>query len=221
MKKLLSFLLIIVLTLSLTTSTFAVSNNSGTVKAVPEAIKVVDITYDEYIKIIADEKGISIDEAKKLDMEQNQKNEKKLAKNFPNLKSVNSLDSGSYSYQTIEQIFTYPYNSSFKAAITATIKIYTYGSFRQINYVQGISSRRVAGLYEYSWVQSYVWQDPGNEQMPCTSVNLGAVGYFEVTVSKSLGLSGGLPGFSISGELSNDVIYQSNTLSMQTTYSVY
>lgn len=225
MRKIITILLAITLILGMSLSVYASEDtNTGT----QISGETTNITYDQYLKVIANEKGISIKEAKKIDQQENVVIEKKLAKKIAQLRiegffAINSLatTSGTYSYVSIQRNTTYPGNRSFSAGITATLKIYTYGSFRQICSVQGLSSRRVSGSYNCTWIQQYSWQDPLNNQMPCASVILGAMGYFECSTTVTGGISGGLTGFQVSATVGNTTYYQSHSLDMQTTYSVY
>lgn len=181
----------------------------------PDGAKLTPISRDEYISILAKEKNISIQQAYEI--------ETRSSKSYLGTSALLSTTASPYYYYNYSKVFTYSKNSHFKAELVATLKVYSSGSFRQINDVMAISSRRYAGLYDYTWSQLTAWSDPqpGSSKFPTTSITLGASGYFEVSTSYSIDLSTDLPGFSVGGSSGGQHIYQSNTMFMSSSYSVY
>lgn len=173
----------------------------------PDGAVLTPITQEEYISRLAAEKNISFQKAYSMELKDSE---------------YQILSGTTYYYDYVKR-FTYSRNSSFKADLEATIKIYTDGSFRQIDDVLDVASRRAAGVYDNDWIETSAYSDPdqGSDEFPVTSVTLGAKGYFEVRTTFELNVSVDLPGFSAGGGSGGEFIYQSETMSMRSTYSVY
>jgi len=188
-------------------------------------ITTIDITYDQYIKSLAESLNVSVEDAVKIDIKQNELYERELQKRHPelfgnmklinnNLMSYSGTTSGSYTYKTISKTQTYYRNGNFSASVNANLKIYTNGSFGEIVQVMGsVYSNRVSGLYSYQWIQLNSWHDPSGGSYPTTAVTINATGYFTVQVQSGVQI----PGFSISG---TDT-WQSDNMSINYTYSLY
>lgn len=225
MKKILSLLLVIVLTLGMSSGVFADESQVQLVE------KTTYLTYEQYTELLATEKGITLEEAIALDKSENEAYEKELVKRFPKLKnkkinsnnsiSPNGITADGYYYVNQEWGFVYPGNTSFQGALTASFKNYSYGSFREIVTVLGKSTRRTAGLYSATWVPNYIWQYPENTGMPAASVELGGSGYFQIVTTISGGISGGVPGFEITASSESETIYQSQSVFVEVVYSLY
>lgn len=176
----------------------------------PDGAILTPITQEEYLSRLAAEKNISLKEAYNMEA------------TSLRVQSLFAPSSTTYYYDYVKT-FSYSKNTTFKADLQATIKIYNSGSFRQIDDVITVSSRRRSGIYDYEWIETDAYSDPdrGSSEFPVISVTLGAKGYFEVRTSFSLDLSVDLPGFSAGGSSGGEFIYQSDTLSMRSTYRVY
>lgn len=221
MKKITSILLILVLTFSFAISVFAEDVQN-------QDIKVTRITYDQYIKNLAEDKGITVEEAKKIDLQENKDFEAKLHKqNKTGVKPSTSADgilasttsSDGYYYVDVSGQVTYNANANFKMEIDATVKCYSTGYYRHIVSVAGQSSRIVSGLNQASWVQSYAFNDPTT--FPCTTITFYSVGYFTTTTTTSTGVSGGIPGFEVSGSVGSSWTYTSPSIRAAVSYTCY
>ncbi|MBU5677244.1 hypothetical protein KQI88_12550 [Alkaliphilus sp. MSJ-5] len=173
----------------------------------PDGAVLTPISEEEYMTRLAKDKNISLKEAYEMEL-----------KNLSSLRSSGNTFRYNYS-----KTFTYSRNSSFKADLEATLSIYTGGSFRQINEVLGVGTRRRSGLYDFDFIETYSYSDPlqGSSKFPVGTVHLGANGYFEVVVSGSVGGSIEVPGFTFEASVGQDAIWLSRTMSMDGSYSVY
>ncbi|AFK85131.1 MULTISPECIES: hypothetical protein [Thermoanaerobacterium] len=155
----------------------------------PDGSVLTPISKEEYISKLAKEKNISLQEAYKIES--------------------NTIAAGSIYYYNYTKTFSYPKNSGFKAELVATLKLYSQGSFRQIEDVVAIGSKGVSGTHTFRWIQISAYSDPqmGSSKFPTTSVTLGANGYFEVLSQDSINTSVELPGFSFSYSTGNEYIY--------------
>lgn len=176
----------------------------GEIVTLPDGAVLTPISKEEYLSRLADEKNISLEEASRLE-------------------SLNVNNSRQLYYYDYSKTFSHPKNPNFSAILQATLKMWGSGMYRQIEDVMAISSKRNSGLYTYRWIQTDAYSDPreGSASFPTTSVTLGAKGYFEVTTTSSLDISGDLPGFSLSSSAGWEYVYESETLSMRSTYSLY
>ncbi len=119
-------------------------------------------------------------------------------------------------YYNYEKTFVYPDNTNFSCAINATIvTVSDYGTTRYIDRVDMLSTRRVAGMYSYEWIQQSV---SANISADKKSVRLAAAGHFSVTVTTSSGAGFEIGGFTYSGTVGTMKLYLSNTMYPTTTY---
>lgn len=169
---------------------------------------LTEISFDEYVSRLAKARSISLQEAYEIES-----------------RDISLMSRGEYKYYDYSRVFEYKYNKNFEGEVNATIKVYISSdtSFRQIEDVFGISSKRKSGLYVYTWTETSAWSDPreGSSQFPTLSVTIGVDGYFEVTITGSVGGSVDLPGFSVSGEYSWGNTYISRNVPVRATYRVY
>lgn len=117
-------------------------------------------------------------------------------------------------YVSVEQVFSYQQNTRFKACLEAELRIVQDTSTSYfIDRVMGLSSRRHAGMYNYSWHQTASDYDfaPGKK-----SVYMWVKGYFEVRTTTNVGISG----FYLNASVGDDYIYLSSTVKGTRTYSV-
>lgn len=194
----------------------------------PDGAILTPISKDEYVSTLAKEKNISIQEAYEMEKRDSErilasKMEKRDSKSLLESASTLALQSSIIYYYYTKNV-TYSGNQSYSATLQATLKLYNSGSFRDIEDVLAVSSRRNTGLYTYTWNQTSAYSDPGmgSSDFPTTSVSLFADGYFEIVTSVNLEASGEVvPGFSLGGSIGGNYIYDSETMYMEGYYSLY
>lgn len=237
-KKIVVFLVLMLVFSSI--SVYADDNSAEEVVFIEE---LPEISYKEYIRNIADINHITEAEAIRIDRLELDNYKNYLAdsiedgsifeilklqgiedeyKNMSKAELKDKLLSGSTFYYTISGTRTYSKNSDFSASVNAVVSMYSEGSFRQINSLQGsVFSRRESGIYRYDWIELNTWDDPKGGRYPTIELTIGAEGYFEVRTNVSGGASLDIPGFSISGSIGQDDIYQSELMSIRKTYVLY
>lgn len=228
MKKTLLILLMLIMVLTTSFTAYADTGNE-------QNIIETEITYEQYIEALAQKHNITIDEAIERDNKENEKYEAKLKKRFPELfsnssdeqntllrASATTASTGTYSYVDISHTQVYDENPNYSASVEASFKIYNYGSFREIVNIMGsVGSRRISGLYNYTWEGTNHWDDPAGGQYPTTSVVISAKGYFQVQVDSSVSVGFSLPGFDLGGSVGGTDTYLSETMSIYYTYRLY
>lgn len=134
--------------------------------------RLIRISYDEYLKTMAENRCITYDEAKDIDK----------------LKGHLS-DGGEFSYYKYEKVFGLDGTLAckYQAQLEATIKLYRNDSFAQIENVSSINTSLVSAPLNCEWVQRSVDCYPGIdcEEYPIEEVLLAGEGYFK-TEHKSL-----------------------------------
>lgn len=185
-------------------------------------IKETPTTREAYLLTLAKERGLSMWGAEQYDRQQSEKAQAQMIAAHPEVAQTQGLSvvAPEDSYMTIENTQKYSQNTNFSAKVMATLKIYSYGSFRQINDVTGVGSARVSGMYNYTWNQNYAWTSPTSSQLqasPATAIDIGATGYFSIVTS--VGVSVG--GFGVSGSTGTDVTQTSDTMNLTYHYSLY
>ena len=227
MKKILSLLL--VLTMTMTMSAFAFADGNDLTEEVIEKT----ITYDEYIQSLANDLGVSIEEAKKIDKEETEKYKKELRKRHPELfeevvnaqevvsaEAIVSTLSDDIIYKTISK--SKKYNSSFSAFVAANLKIYSSGSFREIIQILGKTySQRESGWGDYEWNQLNAWDDPDGGEYSTLSVTIGATGTFKTEIDISVSVGSELEGFNIGVSGGTTSTYISEPMQIIYTYNLY
>lgn len=173
----------------------------GKTVILPDGSVLTPISQEQYVQELAREKSITLEEAYKLDQ------------------SMEQRAGNTYRYH-YSKTFKYSKNTNFKSDLEATIKCWTDGRYTQINEVLSVSSRASEGLYDYDWIETAAFAD-SNQGYPCGLVTLCAKGYFDVRVSNSVGVDFDIPGFSMSGSSSSNLIYRSSTMIMEGTYKTY
>lgn len=205
MKKLICLMLSVVLIFSMSAPAFAKEVHD-------ETVVCKEITFEEAVKQTMNYDGISYEEAKEKLLAEEERILTQLG--VPNVKTRNGVArSNIIQYYDYEKVVTYNQNSNFQSAIGATIRTFLDdGSTRYIDDVMNAYTRRVAGLYNYTWIQlGNVWYTIASNKR---SVEIGGSGYFEVTVDTSSSVE--LPGFS--GSVGTSRTYLSNTMSLSGTY---
>lgn len=171
----------------------------------PDGAVLTQISFDEYVSILSEEKGISLQDAYKLESREGIR-----------------LLAGETIYYKYSKVVEYYENRSYSAKLLATIKIYTSGSFREIRGISGVGSRPNSGTHDYDWIEVYSWTDPYDSlDFPTTQVTIGATGYFEVRVSTTVGVGMDIPGFSAGVDYGGETIFTSNDVNLEGTYRVY
>lgn len=173
----------------------------------PDGAVLTPISRDDYASSLARELNISFQEATEME-------------------STNLMRAATIYYYSYSKTYTYSSNKSFKADVQATIKISNSGSFRQIEDVISVSTRRTAGSGTHGarWIELDAYSDPdrGSSKFPSRTVVLGGSGYFEIVSTTSIDLSVDLKGFfSIGFSDTGGYIYESDTLDMLHTFDVY
>ncbi|MFA9397447.1 MAG: hypothetical protein ACERKV_04170 [Clostridiaceae bacterium] len=185
--------------------------NLGEKIILPDGAILTPISKDEYVSKLANEKNISIWEANEM-------------QSRTTLLSLNYLmTSGTIYYYDYAKTFTYTGNSNFKADLEATLKIWSSGSFRSIENVLTIGSRRTSGIYNNDWIETAKFSDPqpNSSSFPVASVTLGANGYFQIKSTYNYSITGGIPGFSASSSVGGEYIFKSSTMNMRGYMSLY
>lgn len=122
-------------------------------------------------------------------------------------------------YYTYQKEFSYDRNKSFKGQMTARIVVLNdYGVHKVIQRVDSITTKRVAGLYYYDWIeQSTTSEIAANYK----SVRIEIVGYFKVEVDTALEGSVDILGFvNVGGSVGGTLTYESEVVIKHWTYSV-
>lgn len=189
-----------------------------------------DISHEEYLRIRAEDEGISIQEADKLDKLENEAFMKAYARKNPIkhfLSSIGLSSQGTVNEIRLTELFTYPGNSNFKAQQSIVIKVYGNGSYKQINGVWGHRSRRVAGLYQSNWIESSknvlpLTIDNNEISFPCYKIKFRTIGYFETKVDTSVsGSVDVIPGFlSVGAQVGSTLTFLSQDMYMESEYSL-
>ncbi|MBR0596822.1 hypothetical protein [Sinanaerobacter chloroacetimidivorans] len=205
-KNIFCILLIICLMLSMSVVSFA-DTNAETM--IPGPQQTVQITYDEYIALMAAANDLTLQEAKALDARDSQVKLAKINKLDPN-----TVTAASTQYYKASKTFTYSGNSNFKAKSEATIKLVGAGSMYSISDVTAVWTMGSNGVYTWEWHESSAWKSG----MTASKVDLGGSGYFTITYNVSAGGGISVPGFSVSGSVGTTITYTSNSMQMSWTW---
>lgn len=216
MKKIITLVIVICVLFSMSAVTFADTKSN-----------LIEIGYEEYIKLLADNEGITIQEAIAFDNNENKIYESSLAsrtnsKNATNGEELFSISSGCYTYYYPIYEKTHPDRDDLSASVTATFKVYTEGSFREIVSSLGNASTRIedSGDGTVSWIQTNAWIDPSGGGYPTLSANYGGSGYFEKVTTVQL-TGGAAIGWTLTVTIGENYYYRTSTMNLVGTYSVY
>ena len=137
--------------------------------------RLIRISYDDYLKTIAENQCITYDEAKNIDK----------------LKEALS-DEGEFSYYKYIKVFGLDgtLESKYKAQLEATIKLYSNNSSSQIENVSSIKTSLVSAPSNCEWVQTSGDCYPGidSEEYPTEEVSLAGDGYFKIEYISLFGI---------------------------------
>lgn len=233
MNKILKSTMIAVLILVISIPIYAQNNNTSNNSSNNSNFIVTDISKDEYLKIRAEEEGITIEEAAKLDKAENEAILKRNAKKYPAQNFLEKLgltsNKGIIREKAVSELFTYPGNREFKAQQTVIVKIWSDShSNRQIESVWGHKTRSMAGVHDYKWNEAATNVDPltcygDPTSYPCCKIKFSAYGHFQVDVN--VGIHGDInviPGFfTVGTSTSTTRSFLSNDMFMQSEFSVY
>lgn len=236
MKKLLLIIISTVLSAAFTLNVCAASmeypTNSSegySVSINMEDLDVNDrITFEEAASLKASHENISYEEAKAellieeerilTELAQNQKRRFLSNKSIEQLKTeLNARDV--IDYYNYAQTFSYSQNKNFKAQLEALIVIVDdYSNHKFIDRVDWIYTRRIAGEYDFDWIEKAALSTIAVGKK---SVRLAADGYF--TTSKDVSGGGGfeLPGFTFETSIGNTITLMSDTVHVAYNYTVY
>lgn len=168
---------------------------------------VTEISEFEYIQIVAENEDISFREAQKL----------VAPPLLPGQSIMTARSSGTTSYRNVSWVQSYPKNTNFKAELSASFKIFSSSSFRQIDdYTVGADT--AAGSSRATFTATNYFP---KESLPKTKVTVGVTGRFTTSRTTSGGGSVSVPGFSISGSTGTTYHFRSDLMTIQRTYSLY
>ncbi len=141
-----------------------------------DGARLIKISYDDYLKIIAENRCITYDEAKDID---------KLKEGLS--------DGREFSYYKYIKVFGLDgtLECKYQAQLEATIKLYSNNSFTQIENVSSIKTSLVSAPLNCEWVQTSVDCYPGidSEEYPIEEVLLAGSGYFKIEYKSLLGIT--------------------------------
>lgn len=207
MKKALSLIIAVVMVFSMCIPASAAEPAANWIGG---AVKLKEISFEEAVVRRMQHDGISYEAAKAELLEE----ENRI---LSRIQAHSVSRSGIFRYYDYEKNFTYSKNSNFVCALCASIRLFLDdGSTWYIDDIFDESTRRVSGIGDYEWIeQSEGWSTIWAGRR---SADIGGKGYFQVTVSTSSGVSGSLAGFTVSGTVGHNTIYQSETISPRATY---
>ncbi|WP_312091793.1 hypothetical protein [Aminipila sp.] len=209
-KKFITVLASICLVLSMFTVSVADIKDNDVAQLIPGEENTVEITYNEYINLMAKANGITKSEAIARDK---QDTSNKISNIMMRSNGLAPKSSGTKYYKA-SKTFTYSGNKQFKAKSEATIKLMGAGSMYEITDVTGVWTVGVDGLYAWEWNQLSAWTSGQTQKR----VDIGGSGVFTVTRGLSGGVSVPLDGFSISGSVSGQTKYTSKSMQMSWTW---
>jgi len=175
-------------------------------------VVVKDISREEYVQSIAEDQGLSYKEADTLVAARTSQMLKEIHKD----QDYSTLSTRDIVWRQASWTQAYSKNSSFKAEMNASFEVFVTGSFRQINSAT-VGSILGSGLNTASWAQSNSWK---TTKYPVVTATVGVTGKFFSTVNSSTGVSGGIPGFTISSSTGRSVTYVSQSMTIQKTFTV-
>lgn len=181
-----------------------------------DQIEIKEITRDEYVKNMAENEGITIQQADKIAEERTEKALEEMNEKMPQLKNVKSARSNIV-WRQASWKQSYPKNKTYKAELVASFEVWTGGSFRQINSCT-VGSSLAAGEHDATWIPINYLK---TTSFPVTRATVGVNGKFQTTVTTGGGASISIPGFSVSGTGSKTKTFVSNTMTIQKEWSVY
>lgn len=181
-----------------------------------ENVEIKEITRDQYIKNLAENEGITIEQADKIAKERTEKALEEINK-MPEMKNKKNLKANNIVWRQASWKQTYSRNKSFVAEMDASFEVWSSGSFRQINSCT-VGSSLAAGTHRASWKQSNQWK---TTKFPVTQATVGVTGKFYTTVTSGGGVSMSVPGFSVSGSSSTSKTFVSDSMTIQRQWSVY
>lgn len=223
MKKKISLLLMFCLLISSFSGVYAVDkevlNYSIPVSFVNDQgqkITIRDKTYDEYIKDLSEQKGISIEEAVILDKADTKETL------FTNGVSIRSEDN--MIYREVEVEDSLEENSDFSAILITQLKIYAYYSYRQIeNVIWQDIMMSSGGGYDTVIISETYNTDPEKDSsdFPVEEIFISGAAQFQVSLDSSVSAGVDIPGFSLNGTTSSSYIYHSKPLIFGYFYNLY
>ena len=132
-----------------------------------DGARLIRISYDDYLKTIAENRCITYDEAKDID---------KLKEGLS--------DGREFSYYKYIEVFGLDgtLECKYQAQLEATIKLYSNNSFAQIENVSSIETSLVSAPLNCEWVQTSVDSYPSidSEEYPTEEVALVGDGHFKI-----------------------------------------
>lgn len=224
MKKLMSLLLCAALLVTAAPAAFAYTpeNDSDTVTRIPvneladlamndslvldDGAVLTRITYDEYVSETATYNGITDNE---------------VIKNEPVLPQSGS---GAYYYYGFTKTQALDKNNWFKATLVATLRLYVYNSYAQIEGISGISTKLASGLYLCKWQQQSVSSYPDENDstsFPCGRIDIMGDGYFYVEPNISVSEQATLEGCGFTIGAAPTLYWTSPELFLRGSYQCY
>ena|GEM_PF-3431277 len=141
-----------------------------------DGARLIRISYDDYLKSIAENRCITYDEAKNID---------KLKEGLS--------DAGEFSYFKYIKAFGLDGTLAckYQAQLEATVKLYSNNSLAQIENVSSIKTSLVSAPLNCEWVQTSVDCYPGidSEEYPIEEVALVGDGYFKIESISLFGIT--------------------------------
>lgn len=185
------------------------------------------ITFEEAVSLKASHENISYEEAKEKLLIEEERILTELAQNqkrrFLSNKSVEQLKTELNARDVIEyydyrKTFTYSKCTSFKAQLEASIVVVDdYSNHKFIDRVDYIYSRRIAGEYDFDWIEKAA---TANIAAGKKSVRLAVSGYFTSSKNVDVGGDFSLPGFSVGTTIGNTITLMSETVNVAYDYTV-
>lgn len=211
-KKFIATFLALTMCLSISISGVAFASEIDAIQSTTNFSDVTerDLTYDEYIAIIAAEQNMSIEEAVQYD--------ESVTANSGIFQPL-PYATPQYAYRSVEKTYTMTRPYGYKANLCATIKLYGSGSFYDLVGVMSTSTRLVAGEGDVEWIEMSVGYDANS--ITNNSVFLFGSGYFKRTIDASISGGFDVPGFSYGGSIGSHTYFLSETLNMSWTYRLY
>ncbi|SHK30794.1 hypothetical protein [Paramaledivibacter caminithermalis] len=209
MKKITSLVLVTLLVCSLSISSVFADTNADQVEG---KLFIETISEEEFVKDLAREKGISIEEARILN---NQNTEKALYSRNKN--SYLGIGTRGHTdkvyYKRAYKI--YRLNSDVSAEIGAKFKVLNSAGNKEILETCGNPyTRKAAGASIVDWEELSVYTDPAGNY-PTQSVTVLGCGYFYFEIDNGASVGFDLAGFSASGSTSTTTTYTSRTMDLQ------
>ncbi len=181
-----------------------------------QKITIEDQTYEEYIKDLAKQKNVSIEEAVILDKSDTKET---LYNNGVSLDSV-----GTIIYRTVKVDGSLEENDNFSARLITKLKIYAEYSYRQIENVIYQDIQMISGGgYNTTLVSEVCSSDPkaDSSEFPVSEIYLTGAAQFQIALVSSTGGGISIPGFSLDHSGTDTYYYLSDTLDFVYFYNLY